>query len=60
MHTAWTQVLAEAENVANHHLLVSEKLNLELRKTVKYQAQENEKRFKEVTPLDFVIFRMEG
>ncbi|KAJ3412359.1 Formin-binding protein 1 [Chytridiales sp. JEL 0842] len=47
MHGAWTQVLAEADNVANHHLLISEKLNTELRKTIKYQAQDNEKKFKE-------------
>ncbi|KAJ3142557.1 Formin-binding protein 1 [Physocladia obscura] len=46
---AWQQVLTEADNVATIHFGVSDKINTELRKTIKYQSQDNEKKFKEAS-----------
>ncbi|KAI9325314.1 hypothetical protein DFJ73DRAFT_869932 [Zopfochytrium polystomum] len=45
---AWTQVLAEAENIATIHQSISDKLDHELRKTIKYQANDNDKKIKEM------------
>jgi hypothetical protein len=45
---AWQQVLAEAETQAECHTVIGEKLDTDIRKTMKYQAQENEKKLKEV------------
>ncbi|KAJ3380059.1 hypothetical protein HDU84_006194 [Entophlyctis sp. JEL0112] len=44
---AWQQVLEEADAVATIHFGLSDKVNTELRKTIKYQSQDNEKKFKE-------------
>ncbi|KAI9334015.1 hypothetical protein BDR26DRAFT_805634, partial [Obelidium mucronatum] len=44
---AWVQILNEADNVATIHFGTSDKINTELRKTIKYQSQDNEKKFKE-------------
>ncbi|KAJ3326557.1 hypothetical protein HDU76_012819 [Blyttiomyces sp. JEL0837] len=43
---AWTQMLNEADNAATVHLGISEKLDTELRKTIKHQARDNEAKFK--------------
>ncbi|KAJ1569095.1 hypothetical protein HK405_009966 [Cladochytrium tenue] len=45
---AWTQILTEAENVATVHQTLSDRLDHELRKTVKYQANDNEKKIREM------------
>ncbi|KAI8842812.1 hypothetical protein BJ741DRAFT_591958 [Chytriomyces cf. hyalinus JEL632] len=47
MGKAWQQVLNEADNIATIHFGVNDKINTELRKTIKYQSQDNEKKFKE-------------
>ncbi|KAI8621808.1 hypothetical protein BC830DRAFT_73493 [Chytriomyces sp. MP71] len=44
---AWQQILSEADNIATIHFGVNDKINTELRKTIKYQSQDNEKKFKE-------------
>ncbi|KAJ3146087.1 Formin-binding protein 1 [Irineochytrium annulatum] len=44
---AWKQLLSQTENEALSTLTVAEKMNTELRKTVKNQAKENEKKNKE-------------
>ncbi|KAJ3328260.1 Formin-binding protein 1 [Blyttiomyces sp. JEL0837] len=47
MTQAWASILAEAESLAEIHHQVSEKVDTDLRKSIKHQAQENEKKIKD-------------
>ncbi|KAJ3283333.1 Formin-binding protein 1 [Rhizoclosmatium sp. JEL0117] len=47
MGKAWQQMLVEADSVATVHFGISDKINTELRKTLKYQSKENDAKFKE-------------